>query len=63
LAAPDVVAQLLAARRSGAALPAFPTPVPTTLAEAYAVQQRLTAELGAPVLERRAFNLQHIQLP
>lgn len=50
LAAPDVVAQLLAARRSGAALPAFPTPVLRTLAEAYAVQQRLTAELGAPVL-------------
>lgn len=49
-AVPDVVAKLLAARRSGAALPAFPTPLPSTLAEAYAVQQRLTAALGAPVL-------------
>lgn len=49
-AAPDPVAALLEARRSGRALPAFPAPVPTTLAEAYAVQQRLTAALGAPVL-------------
>ena len=47
---PDPVAALLAARLSGQALPAFPTPVPATLAEAYDVQQRLTAALGAPVL-------------
>jgi 2-keto-4-pentenoate hydratase len=49
-AAPDPVAALLEARRSGRALPAFPSPVPVTLAEAYAIQQRLTAALGAPVL-------------
>lgn len=48
--APDPVAALLAARLSGQALPAFPAPVPATLAEAYDVQQRLTAALGAPVL-------------
>lgn len=47
---PDPVAALLAARLSGRALPAFPAPVPATLAEAYAVQQRLLAALGAPVL-------------
>ena len=40
---PDPVAALLAARLSGQALPAFPAPVPATLAEAYDVQQRLTA--------------------
>lgn len=49
-AAPDSVAALLDARLSGRALPAFPAPVPTTLAEAYAIQQRLTAALDAPVL-------------
>lgn len=49
-AAPDTVAALLDARLSGRALAVFPAPVPTTLAEAYAVQQRLTAALGAPVL-------------
>lgn len=49
-AAPDPVAALLAARLSGQALPAFPAPVPATLAEAYAIQQQLTAALGAPVL-------------
>lgn len=49
-AAPDVATALLEARRSGRALPAFPAPVPATLAEAYAVQQRLVAALGAPVL-------------
>jgi 2-keto-4-pentenoate hydratase len=49
-AAPDPVAALLGARLSGRALTAFPAPVPATLAEAYAVQQRLTAALGAPVL-------------
>ena len=48
--APDPVAALLASRLSGRALPAFPAPVPTTLAEAYDVQRRLTAALGAPVL-------------
>ena len=48
--APGPVAALLAARLSGQALPAFPAPVPTTLAEAYDVQRRLTAALGAPVL-------------
>jgi 2-keto-4-pentenoate hydratase len=48
--APDPVAALLDARRSGLALPAFPAAVPATLAEAYAVQQRLTAALGATVL-------------
>ncbi|MBA3940672.1 MAG: 2-keto-4-pentenoate hydratase [Sphingopyxis sp.] len=47
---PDPVAALLTARRSGQALPAFPAPVPATLTEAYAVQQRLAAALGAPVL-------------
>ena len=50
LAAPDPVAVLCAARRSGRALPAFPVPVPATLAEAYAMQRRLIAALGAPVL-------------
>src|SRR3546814_4259533 len=49
-ALPISVAALLAARLSGRALPAFPAPVPTTLAEAYDVQRRLTAALGAPVL-------------
>lgn len=49
-AAPDPVAALLDARLSGRALPAFPAPVPATLAEAYAIQQRLTAALDAPVL-------------
>lgn len=49
-AAPDPVAALLDARRSGRALAAFPEPVPATLAAAYDVQQRLTAALGAPVL-------------
>ncbi|MEI4505477.1 2-keto-4-pentenoate hydratase [Sphingopyxis sp. CCNWLW253] len=49
-AAPDPVAALLEARLSGRALAAFPAPVPATLAEAYAVQQRLIAALGAPVL-------------
>jgi len=49
-AAPDPVAVLLGARLSGRALTAFPAPVPATLAEAYAIQQRLTAALGAPVL-------------
>lgn len=48
-AAPDPVAALLDARRAGRALPAFPRPVPATLADAYAVQQRLTAALGTPV--------------
>jgi 2-keto-4-pentenoate hydratase len=47
---PDPAAALLAARLSGRALPAFPAPVPTTLADAYDIQQRLTAALGAPVL-------------
>lgn len=50
LDAPDPVAALLAARLSGQALPAFPAPVPATLADAYTVQQRLTAALAAPVL-------------
>ena len=49
-AAPDPVAALLGARLSGHALTAFPAPVPTTLAEAYGMQQRLIAALGAPVL-------------
>ena len=49
-AAPDPVAALLGARLSGRAMTAFPAPVPATLAEAYAVQQRLIAALGAPVL-------------
>lgn len=48
-AAPDPVAALLEARLSGRALPAFPAPVPTTLAEAYAIQRRLSAALGAPI--------------
>lgn len=45
----DPVTALLAARRSGRALPTFPAPVPATLAEAYAMQRRLTVGLGAPV--------------
>jgi 2-keto-4-pentenoate hydratase len=49
-AAPDPAAALLDARLSGRALPAFPAPVPTTLADAYAIQQRLIAAIGAPVL-------------
>ncbi|MBE1529093.1 2-keto-4-pentenoate hydratase [Sphingopyxis sp. OAS728] len=49
-AAPDPVAALLEARRSGRALPAFPSPVPATLADAYVIQQRLIVELEAPVL-------------
>ena len=49
-AALEVVAALIEARRSGRALPAFPAPVPATLDDAYAMQQRLTAALGAPVL-------------
>jgi 2-keto-4-pentenoate hydratase len=48
-AAPDPVAALLGARLSGCALTAFPAPVPVTLAEAYAVQERLTTALDAPV--------------
>lgn len=47
---PDPVAALLDARLSGRALPAFPAPVPATLAEAYAMQQRLADALGAPIL-------------
>jgi 2-keto-4-pentenoate hydratase len=47
---PSPVAALLAARRSGQALPAFPAPVPATLADAYEAQRRLTTALGAPVL-------------
>ena len=49
-AAPDPVAALLDARLSGRSLGAFPAPVPATLAEAYAMQKRLTAALDAPVL-------------
>ncbi len=48
--APDPVAVLLAARLSGRALPTFPAPVPTTLADAYAMQRQLVAALGATVL-------------
>ncbi|APZ98766.1 hypothetical protein BWQ93_09865 [Sphingopyxis sp. QXT-31] len=48
--APDPVAALHAARLSGRALPAFPAPVPATLADAYDIQRRLTAALGVPVL-------------
>lgn len=47
--ADDPVAALLGARLSGRALPAFPAPVPASLAEAYAIQKRLTAALGAPI--------------
>ncbi|MBB6427799.1 2-keto-4-pentenoate hydratase [Sphingopyxis sp. JAI128] len=49
-AAPDPVAALLEARLTGRALPAFPDPVPATLTDAYAIQRRLSAALGAPVL-------------
>lgn len=49
-AAPDPAAALLGARLSGRALSAFPAPVPATLADAYAIQQRLTSALGTPVL-------------
>lgn len=48
--ASDTVAALLAARLSGQSIPAFPAPVPATLAEAYAIQQHLTSALGGPVL-------------
>lgn len=49
-AAPDPVAALLKARLSGRALAAFPTPVPATLADAYAIQRRLAAALDAPIV-------------
>src|SRR5690606_2554389 len=48
-AAQTACAALLDARRTGRALPAFPAPVPTTLTEAYAAQQRLCAGLGGAV--------------
>lgn len=50
LRAGDPAAVLLDARLTGTALAAFPRPVPATLADAYACQQRLCAALGAPVL-------------
>ncbi|WP_428630105.1 2-keto-4-pentenoate hydratase [Sphingopyxis sp.] len=43
-------AALFQARLSGVALPHFPAPVPTTLAEAYDIQRRLRAALGGAVL-------------
>ncbi len=46
----DPTAALRDARLSGIALAAFPLPVPTTLAGAYAMQERLIAALDAPVL-------------
>jgi len=46
----DAAAVLLDARRSGAALPAFPHPLPATLEAAYAIQQQMIAALGLPVL-------------
>lgn len=49
-AAPDPVVALREARLSGRALAAFPSPVPKTLAGAYAIQEQLTAALDAPVL-------------
>ncbi|MDZ3832712.1 MAG: 2-keto-4-pentenoate hydratase [Sphingopyxis sp.] len=45
----DPAAILCAARQSGAALAAFPGPVPDTLEDAYACQRRLLAGLGSPV--------------
>lgn len=48
--ADDTAALLLNARRSGAALPAFPQPLPATLDAAYAIQQQMIAALGLPVL-------------
>lgn len=48
--AQDIVAALLDARLTGRALPAFPAPVPATLADAYAIQHSLRAALGRPVL-------------
>ena len=48
--AQGIVAALLEARRSGQALTAFPTPVPATLADAYAIQHHLCAALDGPVL-------------
>lgn len=48
--AEDLAAIFVEARRSGRALPAFPDPAPATLADAYDVQRRLCAALGAPVL-------------
>ena len=55
--APDAVAALLEARRSGCALPAFPAPGPAPPADAYAAQRRLTAALRAPVLGRKGGRL------
>ena len=46
----DAVSALLEARRTGCALERFPTPVPATLADAYAMQQDLLAALGGRVL-------------
>jgi len=50
MCAGDPAAALLEARLAGVALAAFPRPVPTTLADAYACQQRLCASLGGRVL-------------
>lgn len=47
--AQDAVAALLEARRTGRALAGFPSPVPATLADAYAIQRALCAALDAPV--------------
>lgn len=46
-AAADILFQ---ARLSGTALSGFPTPVPTTLADAYDIQRRLCSALGGAVL-------------
>lgn len=46
----DLVAALFEARSTGGALAAFPTPVPATLAEAYAIQHALRAAIGSRVL-------------
>lgn len=48
--APDAAAILRKARLSGRALAGFPVPVPATLADSYAIQRRLCAALGLPVL-------------
>ena len=50
LRADDGTASLAKARRRGTALPAFPQPLPSSLDEAYAMQNRILMSLDMPVL-------------
>ncbi|AMU95191.1 hypothetical protein AOA14_11300 [Sphingopyxis terrae subsp. terrae NBRC 15098] len=50
LRADDGTASLANARRRGTALPAFPQPLPASLDEAYAMQNRILMSLEMPVL-------------